>query len=72
MKTWFPVLLALGLVAGLPVGSADAKGKKNKLCVATQIDGKKQTFKCKSTEKCCFDYVVNKGACKPATSLCLL
>ena len=71
MRYVLAVAMAAGLVAVMPIADAQAKKHKNKACVATQLDGKKQTFKCKMTERCCFDYGLNKGVCKKANEVCL-
>lgn len=64
---------AFALALSVPAGfEAEAKGKKkNKLCTATALSGKKMSFKCKAAEKCCFDWVANKGNCLPANQICL-
>lgn len=66
---------ALGLAFAMPMGSeAEAAKKKatpkNKLCTATTIDNKKVSFKCKASEKCCFDGLMAKGNCVAASSVC--
>jgi hypothetical protein len=44
---------------------------KNKLCMGTNLAGAKVNFKCKISEKCCFDAVVGTGSCVGATGICL-
>ena len=65
------VTLSLMLVAPASFEAEAAKKPKNKQCMATQLDGKKVSFKCKSDEKCCFDSITNKGNCLPANGICL-
>jgi len=72
----FLIALTFGaaLAISAPIASdAFAKGKKpaNKMCKATGWDGKVSKFKCKATEKCCFDYLINKGSCLPKDAICL-
>lgn len=62
-------VLALGVAA--PMGF-DAHAKKpNKMCKATALDGKQTKWKCKGSEKCCYEVVTNKGKCVPANAICL-
>ncbi|MFZ4807734.1 MAG: hypothetical protein ACOYLQ_10790 [Hyphomicrobiaceae bacterium] len=66
--------VAAVLAVSAPVGSdAFAKGKKavSKSCKATGLDGKKVSFKCKSTQICCFDALTNKGSCVDKGGICL-
>lgn len=75
MSRWITVLgfatvLSLSMVS--TSFEAEAKSKpKNKQCTATQLDGKQSKFKCKADEKCCFDYIANKGSCVAASAICL-
>lgn len=62
---------ALGLTIGVSAPVEAAKKPMNKQCMATDLAGKKQTFKCSATEKCCWDAVLQKGNCVAATSVCL-
>ena len=64
---------ALSMALAVPAGfEAEAKGKKkNKLCMATAMDGKQTKWKCKAAEKCCYDWLMNKGTCAPAGQVCL-
>jgi hypothetical protein len=71
MRMAIAVILALGFAVTLPVGDAEAKKPKKKQCVATALDGKKVSFKCKRKETCCFDYAINQGSCKKASEVCL-
>ena len=36
---------------------------KNKLCKATTLDGKPVTFKCKASQKCCYNKLLNQKSC---------
>lgn len=72
MIRYLALLGAFALALSVPAGfEAEAKGKKNKLCMATALDGKKMSFKCKAAEKCCYDWLANKGNCVPAGQVCL-
>mgnify|MGYP001281147180 CR=1 FL=1 len=70
MRMAIAVILALGFAVALPTSDAAAK-KPKKQCVATALDGKKVSFKCKRKETCCFDYAMNQGSCKKASEVCL-
>ncbi len=67
----FAVTLAVSFAAPTSFEAEAAKKPKNKQCMATQLNGQKATFKCKADEKCCFDYVANKGNCVAAGAVCL-
>ena len=62
-----------GLAAVMPMSiDANAAGKpKNKLCTGMALDNKKVSFKCKASEKCCFDALAKKGTCVAANAVCL-
>lgn len=71
------IVLSAGLVLAFSIstsGDAEAKRKKaapkNKACTATTIDNKKVSFRCKASEKCCFDGLMAKGNCVPAGQAC--
>lgn len=71
MTRWlivFGAVLALALVA--PMGG-QAEAKRGKSCSTTAMDGKKTKWRCKASEKCCFDWFANKGTCQPASSVCM-
>lgn len=65
------VTLSLAFVSPTSFEVEAAKAAKNKQCAATQLDGKQSKFKCKTDEKCCFDYIANKGSCVAASAICL-
>ena len=70
---WISALaLGVALEFAMPVTSAEA-GKKpmSKMCMGTDLAGKKISFKCSATEKCCFDAIMGKGTCTPAGGVCL-
>ena len=69
MRVAIAVMFAIAAIAPMSM-SAQAAGK-NKLCMATSLDNKKVSFKCKAAEKCCFDAIANKGNCVAAGQLCL-
>jgi hypothetical protein len=71
------MFLSLGLALAFTIstsGDAEAKRKKaapkNKLCTATTIDNKRVSFRCKASEKCCYDGLMAKGNCVPAGQVC--
>lgn len=56
-------------------GEAEASKRKKaapkaKLCSGTTIDNKKVSFRCKASEKCCYDGLMAKGNCVPAGQVC--
>jgi hypothetical protein len=63
-----------GLVLASPVGfDANAAKKKARAsaCVSTGMDGKQTKWRCKAGQKCCFDWLANKGNCVGANDICL-
>ena len=63
------VAVALALAAPIAISTgAFAKGSR---CAVKNIDGKKITWRCKAGQKCCFDWLANKGACVAASEICL-
>jgi hypothetical protein len=61
------VLIALGFAASVSSGALAKSGR----CAVKNMDGKKITWSCKAGRKCCFDWLANKGACIPASDVCL-
>jgi len=58
-------LSALGMA--VPMGSA----VEAKTCVAKSMDGKQTKWKCSAKQKCCYDWLTNKGSCVAASSICI-
>jgi hypothetical protein len=61
MTRWmvaFPGVLALTVVAF--ANDADARGFTRKRCIPPD---KAQTWVCKASEKCCYDYTLRQGTC---------
>lgn len=56
---------ALAVVTSLPMASiADAGSHhKHKMCKATSLQGKPVTFKCKASQKCCYNKLLNQASC---------
>lgn len=78
MSRWLAILgcaLAVTLSVSFAVPSGfeaeAAKKAKSKQCQASDNAGKKVKFKCGADEKCCWDAVLNKGNCVPASGVCL-
>jgi hypothetical protein len=73
MRWLFAVLLGAALMTALPMVAmnADAAKEKSKACTASGLDSKKVSWKCKASEKCCFDWVTSKGTCIAGTAMCL-
>ena len=70
MVRWISVFACtLAFVLAAPVGEAAAK--KAKSCAATGMDGKKISWKCKASQKCCLNWMSNKGGCVAASDICL-
>lgn len=61
----------IALTVGLSAPVEAAKKPMNKQCLATNSAGKKISFKCGAEEKCCWQPVIQKAACVPATGICL-
>ena len=71
MRLILAIMFAVATIAPMSI-SADAAGKpKNKQCSGTALDNKKVSFKCKASEKCCFDAMAAKGTCVASTAVCL-
>ena len=51
--------------------AGDAEARKARSCAATGMDGKKISWKCKATQKCCLNWLMNKGGCVAASDICL-
>jgi hypothetical protein len=74
LRTLVAGLFAAGLMFSVPLASdAAAQSKKAKAvqCKATGLDSKPVSWKCKKTEKCCFNPVLNLGTCSSAPTGCL-
>ena len=72
MRYFMALTIGVALAVSAPMGSeAFAAKKPNKMCKATLLDGKVSKFKCKKDQKCCFDYLENKGKCMPKNAICL-
>ncbi|HXF53797.1 MAG TPA: hypothetical protein VNK52_06695 [Hyphomicrobiaceae bacterium] len=75
MRWLVAVLLGAILMAAMPVGGGDAdaaaKKEKSKACTVTGLDNKKVSWKCKASEKCCYDWITSKGTCVAASAICL-
>ena len=71
MRVILAVMLAI--IAIVPIsGSANAAHKgKMQLWKGTSLTGAKVSFKCKATEKCCFNAVEGKGNCVASSATCL-
>jgi hypothetical protein len=61
MIRWL-IAFACVFAFALSVSSFQAEAKA-KRCVASNMDGKKISWKCKAKQKCCFDWFSNKGTC---------
>lgn len=62
---------AIAVSFGLAAPVEAAKKPMNKQCLATDSAGKKLSFKCSAAEKCCWQPLIQKAACVPATGICL-
>lgn len=71
MRIAIAVMFGLAAIVPMSVPADAAKKGKNKLCMATSLDNKKVSFKCKAAEKCCYDSIMNKGTCVAASDVCL-
>lgn len=71
MRYFMALTIGVALAVSAPMGSEAFAKKPNKMCKATLLDGKVSKFKCKADQKCCFDYLENKGKCMPKNAICL-
>jgi hypothetical protein len=59
---------ALAAPAGFDAAAAKMKGVA---CAASAMDGKKVKWQCRASQKCCFNWLANKGGCVAASEICL-
>ena len=71
MRVILAVMFAFAAIAPMSFEASAAGKPKNKLCMGTSLDNKKVSFKCKASEKCCFDAIANKGNCVASSAMCL-
>lgn len=71
MRLVLTLLFAIAMIVPMTVRSDAKKGPKHQMCVGTTLDNKKVSFKCKASEKCCFDALAAKGVCVAASATCL-
>jgi hypothetical protein len=70
MRSILVVGCALGFMLAAPAGF-EAAAAKGKACVASTMDGKKTKWQCRTGQKCCFNWLMNKGGCVAASEICL-
>lgn len=71
MTRW---LILFGCVFAFAVAAPmgfQAEARKHKRCVAKTMEGKKVTWSCKAAQKCCLNWLENKGMCVGANDICL-
>ena len=71
MRFIFAAAMALAVGFTVATIATEAEAAKNKMCKAATMDGKKVSFKCAASEKCCWQPILQKGACVPANGICL-
>jgi hypothetical protein len=64
-------LIAFAMAMNIGSPAEAAKAPKAKQCLATDAAGKKISFRCAADEKCCWQPIIQKAACIPATGICL-
>ena len=64
----FGCVFAFALAAPLGLGAVAAK--KSRICAATMMDGKQTKWRCKASQKCCYDWLSGKGACIATSDFC--
>jgi len=64
------VAIVLAFVVAPMTSSTDALARGSR-CAVKNMDGKKITWRCRAGQKCCFDWLANKGACVAASEICL-
>jgi hypothetical protein len=64
------VALALAFLVAPITSSTDALAKGSR-CAVKNMEGKRITWRCRAGQKCCFDWLANKGACVAASEICL-
>lgn len=64
------------LAIAMQPGSSHAAGVQraagSKMCFAANtVTGKRMSWRCTTSQKCCYDALFNTGSCAPASSYCL-
>jgi len=62
-------LVAIAMAA--PIGSYSSAEAKAIACKASNIMGKQSKWKCKADQKCCYNWVEDKGGCVAKSAICL-
>lgn len=62
--------MALAFALAVPGSdSVEAKARgKNKQCMGTSLIGQKSTWRCKGSERCCYNPVLNVGTCSKSAA----
>ena len=72
MRLFLAVMFGVAAVMPISIEANAASRPKRQLCTGTALDNTKVSFKCKASEKCCFDAIAKKGRCVAASNtLCL-
>jgi hypothetical protein len=73
MARWMAVFgCTFALILAAPTGfDAHAQKKaKSIACAAKTMEGKQTKWRCKAGQKCCFNWLANKGGCVAASDIC--
>jgi hypothetical protein len=62
---------AVALTFAAPIVSSSGAFAKGSRCAAKTMSGKRIVWSCRAGQKCCFDWLANKGACVKASEICL-
>jgi len=54
-----------------PMASSTDALAKGSRCAVKSMEVKRITWRCRAGQKCCFDWLANKGACVAASEICL-
>ena len=64
--------IAFTFFISLTIESGAAAKSHRMLCRATGMNGNHSTWKCSTSQKCCYVWATGKGYCVSASSSCLL
>jgi hypothetical protein len=66
------MLLAVAVaIFAAPIASSSGAYARGYRCAAMTMSGKRIVWSCRAGQKCCFDWLANKGACVKASEICL-
>jgi hypothetical protein len=73
MTRWLVLFVcAFAFAVAAPMGfKAEARKHKRQMCSVSMMDGKKVSWRCSASQKCCYSWFSGKGMCVGANDICL-